>query len=579
MKNRKMLLLALLSVVLVLSLILPASGVGASPSVLLQEDFSDGQDQGWSHSGGGIVSIEDDSSIGGVNNKVYNLLGVHDGTQGYPAQTFYDGGVDWTDYEVEFDIKLHESDSMALINFRFSDWNNYYDLAIRTGDGSWGYGGRFQFSQHVGGVWNSWWIGAPVEVGTWYHIKVSAIGDRIRLYFNGELKFDQTGFTLPKGKIGFWTTPWPGNPADWPIWSGGHLASYGHVHIDNIVVTGTAPPLLLSVPYYAQLDTNWCGPTSLAMVLNYYGERVHNFDIADALNLKNNKGTNFDDLFRRGLEDYVTDTYGKSRFSIYTPYIDSDESGLETIRTYLDQGCPVILAVVDRFPYPFRSVGKHAVVVTGYFSTGLYINDPSGALLGWMSITGATNIGVPVEWEDLAPYIHNSYWTPFIGGNIMVLQDSVDPSQLGTLWVGSGFVEIIQRSSDGGLPTGAGWELFLNDGLDWNSRNNPKGKPDSADDLFAMVDISNHALGSREYFLEAYVQDNTGTTVGVLEPTDPTPEVNGQSMLSAVTFDISTMSWIEKAQSYTLIIRLWNDATHEPTENPYDEIRVPLTPI
>jgi hypothetical protein len=235
---------------------LPASGVAASPTVLLQEDFQDGQDQGWSHSGGGTVSVQNDASIGNADNKVYNLEGFHDSTQNLPAETFYDGSADWSDYEVEFDVKLHEWNAQVLFNFRFSDWNNYYDLAIRTGTGSWGYGGRFQFSQTVGGVWNSWWIGAPVEVGTWYHIKVSAIGDRIRLYFNGELKFDQAGFTLKKGKIGFWTISWPG---DYPP------ASYGHIHIDNVKVGSPRIQKIAYIPvkYAGQSNADIPGTSNL----------------------------------------------------------------------------------------------------------------------------------------------------------------------------------------------------------------------------------------------------------------------------------------------------------------------------
>jgi hypothetical protein len=210
--------------------------------ILLQENFEDGQDQGWSYSGGGIVNITDDAG-----NNVYNLQGLHDGTRGYSAETFYDGSAGWSDYEVSFDIKLLEDDCASDFYFRFSDSLNYYRLAIRTGYGSWGYGGRLELYQYVNGQviddmngYYNRWIGAPVQVGTWYHIKVSAIGGRIQIYFNGELKFDRTGARLSKGKICFDGEPWPGNPADWPVWSGGKLASYGHIHIDNIVVTGAS---------------------------------------------------------------------------------------------------------------------------------------------------------------------------------------------------------------------------------------------------------------------------------------------------------------------------------------------------
>lgn len=199
--------------------------------ISLYEDFEDDQDQGWTHSGGGSISIEDDAG-----NKVYDLQGAEDGT---PAFTFYDAAAEWSDYEVEFDIKLNELDCDSHFYFRFSDWQNYYCLAIRTGNGDWWGGGKFQFYQTIDGEYvfdmdgpfNSW-IGAPVEVGTWYHIKISAIGDRIQLYFNDELKFDRTGALLSTGEIGFAARPWPvASPS-----------SFGHINIDNIVVTGACTP-------------------------------------------------------------------------------------------------------------------------------------------------------------------------------------------------------------------------------------------------------------------------------------------------------------------------------------------------
>ena len=207
--------------------------------MLLQDNFEDGQDQGWTHSGGGIVNITDDAG-----NNVYNLEGVFNGT-GYPAETFYDGGANWTDYEVSFDIKILENDCHSCFYFRFSDWSNYYGLAMRTGYGSWGSMGGLELYQCVNGqeiddMNGSYdrWLAPPLQVGTWYHIDVIAIGDRIQIYLNGALEFDRTGARLSTGKIGFFTIPWPSNPADWPEWSGGQLASYGHIEIDNIVVTG-----------------------------------------------------------------------------------------------------------------------------------------------------------------------------------------------------------------------------------------------------------------------------------------------------------------------------------------------------
>jgi hypothetical protein len=542
MKNRRMPLLALLSVALVFSLILPVSAVGASASLPLVEDFEDGQDQGWSHSGAGLINVEGDASIGGVNNKVYNLIGLYGGTSYSEAITFYDASSDWGDYQAEFDIRLLELDAEVLFNFRFLDWNNYYDLAIRTGSGSWGYGGRFQFSQHVGGVWSSWWIGAPVEVGTWYHIKVSAIGDRIRLYFNDELKFDQAGFTLEKGKIGFWTCSWPG---EYPP------TSYGHVHIDNIRV---GPPML-SVPYCDQGGTDWCLPHSMSMVFEYYGRHIHSWDIAKEWGWDRKYGDDSWDLVEwdemrtpNAAEGYFQD-YGLSATSVYYPrLIGGNPITFDFIKTWIDTGSPVLLSL---------QAYNHTVVVVGYDSTSrtIFVNDPSGALVeGFVPPEEYQSpfIGVGIPWDGID--IQRGSWAVAVSG--------VPYPTCGMLDIGDYSVRFKHALAGPQMV----WDYMWgeDDGLVWEHSGN-HAVLDASDRLIVYGYLVNHTSNEQSYCLE--VSCGSIITPKCVNITN----VADRSSLITTDWDVPLRGWLTKKGEYALSLTLW-DQSHTRV---YDEVTLP----
>lgn len=472
----------------------PDSSPAVSPQavpVVLSEDFEDGQEQGWSHSGGGTVSIEDDAG-----NKVYNLEGAMQGWQPESATTFYEPSADWSDYEVDFDIKLHELNSVSLFIFRFSDWDNNYQLAIRTGYGSWGYGGRFELYQYVNGkVVNdmngpySGWIVAPVKVGQWHHVKVYAVGDRIQLYFDGELRFDRTGALLRRGKIGFATRPWAGEPPE----------SMGHIYVDNIRVLAVP----LAVPYYSQYGALWCVPASMAMIMKYYGRNVHPYDIVDlyAVGRDGRRQGTATSLLPWDVHMYfLSEGLGVAALTLAAPPYKVD---LNAIKRWLDSGWPVMLVI---------GAIDHAVVIVGYIEDGdattVFVNDPSGVLLMRMPgrIYQSPYVAEQVPWSDIQGMLGGGSWALAVKGQRSFARGTIDVVDY-SVRVGHEFNGLLH-----------GYQVFSwlrgydrlggGRGLDWAHSPNHPVALDPEDTLRFGAVVTNHTMIQQEYQLDVNFSRN-----------------------------------------------------------------------
>jgi uncharacterized protein YvpB len=161
------------------------------------------------------------------------------------------------------------------------------------------------------------------------------------------------------------------------------------------------PVHLAAVPLYSQLDNvgaEWtsCGPTSLAMALNYLGE----------------------DITPQAVVDYATTHTGQDGEQLYKPHdpakvftspqhlyeiaqhygnpvqgwATDGESGQAKLRELLADGLPVIVDVTVSIAEN-GSTAAHFVVVTGIDADGtVYVNDPYGEGLG-----GQRRV---VPWED-----------------------------------------------------------------------------------------------------------------------------------------------------------------------------------
>jgi len=182
----------------------------------------------------------------------------------------------------------------------------------------------------------------------------------------------------------------------------------------------------LEVPYQNQGDANWCGPTSLAMVLRYYGKTFHSWNFSADRKLAGNKGIG--DL--NDLATYVSQHYPEllteSRsYGILTKTLIFDD-----VKTDLSNGYPVILAL-GKPPTPVISQEGHVVVVVGMNETGFFVNDPSGYLF-----TDLAKI-TPSPWPYIHAYIDWSKVEPFIVTwpftSTLTVKGSQNP-KLGTLY-------------------------------------------------------------------------------------------------------------------------------------------------
>ena len=138
------------------------------------------------------------------------------------------------------------------------------------------------------------------------------------------------------------------------------------------------PDKILQVPYCYQGNTNWYFLNALTMVLQYYGKKVHPWDIAKEWDFGHDEG--FSRKITNPLEwnadvfDYVNRVWGLT--------IEEKSPNLKNFNYYkkwIEKNQPVILTGHD---YKDGRKDGHAVVIVGYEEKDedryLYVHDPSG---------------------------------------------------------------------------------------------------------------------------------------------------------------------------------------------------------
>ena len=117
------------------------------------------------------------------------------------------------------------------------------------------------------------------------------------------------------------------------------------------------PRTVLNVPYKRQ-DPCQCGPAALYMVLRYWGDKVTYEEIVDAIWLRDMCLTLASDMVR----------YARKRGF----YVVGRLSTIEDLKTYIDQGLPVIVLQKVSASNP----RGHFRVVIGYDDKGFIVHDP-----------------------------------------------------------------------------------------------------------------------------------------------------------------------------------------------------------
>jgi hypothetical protein len=118
--------------------------------------------------------------------------------------TLSSAGADWGDQVI--DVTVRQIQVGASVMFRAPDSKNGYVWTIGGPLGSEGGLGQLRMSSMVDG--RSTLIGSVVPIepapGNTYHVRIEAVGDRIRTYLNGRLVDDRTDSAHAQGRVGFY---------------------------------------------------------------------------------------------------------------------------------------------------------------------------------------------------------------------------------------------------------------------------------------------------------------------------------------------------------------------------------------
>jgi hypothetical protein len=112
-------------------------------------------------------------------------------------------GADWGDQVV--DVTVRQIQVGASVMFRAPDSRNGYVWQIGGPLGSAGGLGQLRMSTMVDGRTTLLGSVAPIEPapGNTYHLRIEAVGDRIRTFLDGRLVDDRTDATFARGHVGF----------------------------------------------------------------------------------------------------------------------------------------------------------------------------------------------------------------------------------------------------------------------------------------------------------------------------------------------------------------------------------------
>lgn len=129
-----------------------------------------------------------------------NIFRVADEWDVYLGTHAYAGSPSWTDYIYEVSVKSDDDGGIGIL-FRYVDSNNYYRFFMLRDRSDHGPFRRLDKNVHGKFVLLASDRG-QYEQGTWYTLRVTVEGTRIRTYIDGRLVFDVDDDTFSAGKIG-----------------------------------------------------------------------------------------------------------------------------------------------------------------------------------------------------------------------------------------------------------------------------------------------------------------------------------------------------------------------------------------
>ncbi len=227
------------------------------PQILLSDDFTDGNYNGWilvdQGTMGGSMAWSAASGTMVQSSNVHSSISV-DPVAKLGTYAYWQAGTGWTDYTAAVTIKSTDNDAIGVM-FRYQDENNYYRFIWDQERNS------RQLVKCKGGVFSILAEDSvPYVTGKEYQVKIAAQGDLLNISIDGSPVFSVTDSSFSSGSIA--------------LYSWGNSSS----HFDNILVEGlsganqapvvsvTASPPTISDSETSQLQvtaTDLDGPNAL----------------------------------------------------------------------------------------------------------------------------------------------------------------------------------------------------------------------------------------------------------------------------------------------------------------------------
>ncbi len=175
-----------LGVAALLAFLVSFSSSAQTQTTLFTDNFEDGDAKGWTKSGGTWSVVTDGT-------RVYKQSGTSSDARSRAGST------SWTDYAVEARIKplsFNGTDRFVALLARAQGSTSYYYLTLRSSN-------KIELKKLVSG--SSTTLASKtftVTPGTWYTVRLEAVGTSLAAYVNGTLQLTATDSQFSSGNIG-----------------------------------------------------------------------------------------------------------------------------------------------------------------------------------------------------------------------------------------------------------------------------------------------------------------------------------------------------------------------------------------
>jgi len=288
----------------------------------------------------------------------------------------------------------------------------------------------------------------------------------------------------------------------------------------------------LFVPYEAQGNAGWCWAASTAMLMRYYGKNIHVWDVGKTRPLT---------WSLTQIKSYIEETY-PSEFEIRIGrYSSVSEQVRDDIEGNLSKDYPVLLNVDT-------SIGRHTIVITGYNSSGFFINDPSGAFFvkGLGRVGSFPYIHEFASWEEFQPLISID---PLDKDTFLVVEGTPSPIDATLFLINDEAGIRTIHESDNGKGVCIDYDdWYWAWGLYWRSIGWHPIAWDSNDNLNYLFEIFNHK--SQEASFDFHLEIRGNDNVVYYEKNISDIIIPGYDSRCAVELDIPLNDYLIQGKQY-----------------------------